>query len=135
MKVIKDFGKNFQDDLLKSKAEDMRKQNLITLRFNAVTSLMLNSTPLWPISDIKKIINHSAPKRNVCNTLPAYIHKYSRQGEKRPAIGNISGFQLSGSHVRFESCEDRVFLVESNGSRQKNRQKYYCPAVGWWLNS
>lgn len=121
MKVIKKSGKNFRDDLLKSKAMDIEKYNVSTLISMGTAFFMLNSTPLWPISE-KVGINRSNPIKNVCNTLPTFIHKNSRQGEEWPAKGNMFGFQAPGPDGKPMNHDDRMFLDKCSGGRQKSTE-------------
>jgi hypothetical protein len=79
---------------------------------------MLKSTPLWPISEKNKGINHSFLMENVCNTLPAFIHKNSRQGEEWPAKGKISAFQTMGVSQKSISLDKRMLVFKSMGCRQ-----------------
>jgi hypothetical protein len=79
---------------------------------------MLKSTPLWPISEKKKGINHSLLLKNVCNTLPAFIHNKSRQGEEWPAKGKITAFQIMGVRQKSISLDKRMLVFESMGDRQ-----------------
>jgi hypothetical protein len=120
MKVINRYTKRSQDDQLKSKAMDIEKHNAYRLIIRGGTSFMLNSTPLWPISEKKEGINHSQSIKNVCSTLPAFIHKNSRQGEELPAKGKLFGFHGQGFTCKPIGHDDRLFLFKCNGgSRQK----------------
>jgi hypothetical protein len=79
---------------------------------------MLKSTPLWPIWEKNKGINHRILVKNVCNTLPAFIHKNSRQGEEWPAKGKISAPQTMGVSRKSIVVEKRMLVLESTGDRQ-----------------
>jgi hypothetical protein len=79
---------------------------------------MLKSTPLWPISEKKEGINHNTLIKNVCNTLPAFIHKNSRQGEEWPAKGKISAYHIMGHYQKSISLDKRKLVFKSIGGRQ-----------------
>jgi hypothetical protein len=79
---------------------------------------MLKSTPLWPIREKNKGINHRILVKNVCNTLPAFIHKNSRQGEEWPAKGKISAARTVGVSQKSRVVDKRMLVLESTGDRQ-----------------
>jgi hypothetical protein len=79
---------------------------------------MLKSTPLWPIREKNKGINHRILVKNVCNTLPAFIHKNSRQGEEWPAKGKISAARTVGVSQKSRVVDKRMLVLESTGGRQ-----------------
>jgi len=114
MNGIKRYGRNYRDDRLKSKAMDIERYNLSMPMFKDAASFTVKSTPLWPISEKIERINHGYPIKNVCNTLPSFIHNNSRQGEEWPAKGNNSDFRAVGPTCKPMSIDDR----ESIGGRQ-----------------
>lgn len=118
MKGIKRYGRIYLDDHLKSKAIDIERCNVSMPIFKEAASFMLKSTPLWPISEKIEGINHSKRIKNVCNTLPSFIHKNSRQGEEWPAKGSISGFDALDRTWKPMSIDDRMLVFESIGGRQ-----------------
>jgi hypothetical protein len=122
MRVIKRYGKIYRDDLLKSKAVDIEKYNVSSPSYKGAASYNLPVTPLWPISEKKEGINHSSPIKNVCNTLPAFTRKNSRQGEEWPAKGNMFGFQVLGPGCSPVNHDDRMFLVKCTGVRQNSTE-------------
>jgi hypothetical protein len=122
MKVIKRVGKNFRDDPLKSKAANIEKYNVSTLIVESAAFFMLHNTPLWPISERKEGIHHSKPIKNVCGTLPAFIHKNSRQGEEWPAKGSIFGLQAPGLNCKSMNHDGRMFFVKCIGHRHKSTE-------------
>jgi hypothetical protein len=109
------------DDYSKSKTIFSKNCYVSMLNFQKGNVIFIKSTPQWPISDLNKCINRcSESAKNVCGTLPAYIHKNSRQGEKRPAKGNVAGSKVLVPARKPMSLEDRMFLNNSIGGGQKS---------------
>jgi hypothetical protein len=112
---VKRYGRIYQDDRLNSKA--FKKPN-VSMMIKDSASLMMNSTPLWPISEKSEEINHGSPKKNVCNTLPSFIRNNSRQGKRLPAKGKVSDFRALSFCSELRKIDDRVVFEKSMGGRQ-----------------
>lgn len=118
MKVNKSCKKIDQDGQFSSKAKGFAKKETARPNFKETASFVSKGTPLWPISENEKRINHCKPIQDVCNTLPSFIHKNSRQGEEWPAKGSIFGFQALD--LTFETmCYGNRIYLKSMGGRQK----------------
>ena len=140
MKIIGKVEKFFNDDKSISRV-DGNKNKLDDTSCRS-TGLLLCSTPLWPTSG--KVRKTDRPKvLNVCGTVPAYFHKYSRQGEQ-PAKGEIPEFWLSDYFLLNPVMPyDRGCLCKKNGkkivhvrmigSRQKGDSIFIAPLSddGW----
>jgi len=112
MKVIKKYKTFSGDDHFRSDAKVIEEKYAPIPMINADSSFVVNSTPLWPISENKQEINRYNPIKNVCTTLPSFIHNNSRQGEEWPAKGNMSGCHAMNH-------DSRMFLHKSMGGGRK----------------
>ena len=126
MKVIKRCKKIDQDGQFASKAKGFASKETSRLNCKETASFVSKGTPLWPISENEKRNNHSKPIKNVCNTLPSFIHKNSRQGEEWPAKGSIFGFQALDLTFETRSYGDRIYLKSMGGRQRTPVSKLPC---------
>ncbi|MFO8084136.1 MAG: hypothetical protein R6U27_07455 [Desulfobacterales bacterium] len=79
--------------------------------------LFSNCTPLWPTSEIIWGFNRTK-LLDGCRTVPAFIHKDSRQGKCDPAEGNISESRiLNWISQKIQDPADQKYCLKSSGKR------------------